>query len=107
MMALNPGQVKDLLENANPLLINTLDEDHFPSTKIPGAVNIPQNDDDFVRRVKSEAESKDATVVVYCANEECGSSTEAADKLEAAGFKLVCDMEAGAAGWKDAGFELE
>ncbi|WP_425395863.1 rhodanese-like domain-containing protein [Aeoliella sp.] len=85
------------------LLVNTLDEAHFDKTNIEGAVNIPQQDDDFVERVEKQAGGKDQPVVVYCANTECSSSTQAAEKLEKAGFTNVYDFESGAEGWKESG----
>lgn len=46
------------------LLVNTLDEEHFDATRIPGATNIPQSHDDFVRRVEELGGGKDKQVVV-------------------------------------------
>jgi rhodanese-related sulfurtransferase len=85
------------------VLINTLNEDQFDKTRIPGSVNIPQSRKDFVQRVEQQTGDKDATVVVYCANPECDSSSQAAHKLEKAGFSNVMDLEAGAEGWQQAG----
>jgi len=93
-------------QNENFLLINTLDEKHFSSTEIPGSINIPQSQDDFVQKVESKATGKDQKIVVYCASEQCNSSLEAAKKLEEAGFTNVYDFEAGAEGWKEAGQAL-
>ncbi len=88
------------------LLINTLSEDAFDETHIPGAINIPQQSDDFVQRVEQRAGSKDKPIVVYCAKKDCTSSLQAAEKLEAAGFRNVMDFEGGADEWKSAGMEL-
>lgn len=100
-------QLKSLQDSSEDfLLINTLDAEHFSSTKIPGAINIPQSNDEFVEQVENQAGSKDRRIVVYCASEECNSSSEAARKLEAAGFTNVHDFEAGAEGWKEFGQAL-
>ena len=88
------------------LLINTLDEEHFPDTQIPGSINIPQSRDDFVQRVEQEAGTTNQKIVVYCASTECSSSPKAAKKLEEAGFSNVFDFEAGAKGWEAAGQPL-
>jgi rhodanese-related sulfurtransferase len=93
-------------ENHDFLLINTLDESQFGKTKIPGSINIPQAQEDFVERVEQEAGGKDKKIVVYCANEQCNSSPQAAEKLEQAGFTEVYDFETGAEGWQEAGQEL-
>jgi rhodanese-related sulfurtransferase len=89
------------------LLVNTLPTEHFADTKLPGAVNIPQEDADFAERVENKAGGKERTVVVYCANMQCDSSTQGAEKLVAAGFTDVYDFEAGAQGWKQAFNEKE
>ena len=108
MQPLSADQLKEMMEqNQDFLLINTLDEDHFAETRIPDSTNIPQSQDDFVERVEQQAGSKDKKVVVYCASEQCDSSTKAAKKLEAAGFANVYDFEAGSKGWQEAGEKLE
>lgn len=93
-------------QNEDFLLINTLDEQQFASTQIPGSVNIPLSDDDFANRVEQEAGSKEKRIVVYCASEHCQSSSQAAQELESAGFSNVIDFEAGAEGWQQAGQKL-
>ena len=89
------------------LLVNTLPTESFKETKLPGAVNIPQEDADFATKVEKEAGGKARTVVVYCANMQCDSSTQGAEKLVAAGFTDVYDFESGAQGWKQAFDEKE
>ena len=88
------------------LLVNTLAEEHFDKTKISGAVNIPQQDADFVERVEKQAGSKDRLVVVYCADRDCQSSAKAAEQLEEGGFTNVRDFETGAKGWKETGHRM-
>ncbi len=107
MKTISAEQLKASIDrNEDLLLINTLDEEHFDKTRIPGAVNIPQSDEGFVQAVEEQAGSKDRKIVVYCANEACDSSPTAAKKLEDAGFTNVFDFEAGAQGWKEAGQAL-
>ena len=78
MKTLTFEQFEDLrAQNQDLLLINTLDEEHFAKTKIPGSKNIPQSADNFVQQVAETAGSKERTIVVYCASEQCNSSTEA------------------------------
>jgi rhodanese-related sulfurtransferase len=81
-------------------LINTLPENKFAATRLPGALNIPQDDEHFVERVRSAVgNDMDAEIVVYCANQACDSSTKAARKLDDAGFTNVLDYEGGAQDW--------
>jgi rhodanese-related sulfurtransferase len=101
MKTLTAEQLAKMQRNDDVLLVNTLDEEYFEKTQIPGAKNIPQSSGDFVDRVEQQADSKDAKVVVYCANAQCDSSTQAAKKLEQAGFTNVYDFDTGAAGWQE------
>lgn len=89
------------------LLVNTLDADHFEKTKIPGAVSIPQNASDFAAQIEKRVGGKNRTVVVYCANVRCDSSTQGADKLQNAGFTNVFDFADGYEGWQQINKEKE
>lgn len=92
--------------NEKGILVNTLSRDEFQKTHIPNSLNIPEERDDFVSQVESAAGSKDQTVIVYCASQECHSSEQAAEKLEQAGFANVYDYEGGAKSWSEAGEQL-
>jgi rhodanese-related sulfurtransferase len=85
------------------LLVNVLPAESFAETEIPGAVNIPLEEPEFLSRVEQASGGKAKTVVTYCAHEECPASADAARKLEDAGFTNVFAYEAGAKGWKEAG----
>lgn len=106
MTTINAQELKKMKDQEGALLVNTLDPEGFAATNIPGSVNIPQAQDDFVKQVEAKTKSKDQPIVVYCASEECNSSPQAAQKLENAGFARVYDFEAGAEGWKEAGEAL-
>jgi len=101
MKTITTDGLKTLKEqNGNLTLVNTLSAGAFEGTKIPGAVNIPLESNDFVARVEQEAGGKAEPVVVYCASRECNSSEKAANKLEAAGFTNVSRYTDGAAAWQ-------
>jgi rhodanese-related sulfurtransferase len=87
-------------QNRDLTLVNTLASEAFEKTKIPGAVNVPLESDDFAARVEKEAGSKNKPVVVYCASQQCDSSEKAARKLESAGFTAVSRYTGGAAAWR-------
>ena len=103
MKTITANELKRMLHD-DVLLVNTLSEDNFERTRIEGAINIPQDSPDFVRRVEDAAGGR--AVVVYCANQQCDSSTKAAQKLEAAGFANAYDFAPGAKGWEEAGEKL-
>jgi rhodanese-related sulfurtransferase len=102
MPAIDTPELKSMMERGEDfLLVNTLPEEQFEKTRIPGAINIPQDQSVFERRVEEHAESKDQKIVVYCANIDCDSSTKAAEKLDQAGFTNVFDYRVGAKGWHE------
>jgi rhodanese-related sulfurtransferase len=102
MKTITTEELKSLQKKSDaPALVNTLKADSFEMTRIPGAVNIPEDESDFVSRVEQEAGGKHKAVVVYCANEQCNSSEQAAEKLENAGFTNVLRYTGGAAAWQE------
>lgn len=101
MHTINTYDLKALKgQNGDLTLVNTLAAEAFEKTRIPGAINVPLECDDFVARVEHEAGGKDKPVVVYCASQQCESSEKAARKLESAGFTAVSRYKGGAAAWK-------
>ncbi len=106
MRAITPQALKDMQDAGDQfVLVNTLPRDQFETTKIEGAVNIPESESDFVEQAQKQAGGKKKTVVVYCASTECDSSTKAAKKLDEAGFTDVLDFESGSEGWSKAGLD--
>jgi rhodanese-related sulfurtransferase len=102
MKTITTGELKALREkNGDLTLVNTLGAGSFEKTRIPGAVNIPLDSNDFASRVEQEAGGKDKPVVVYCASSHCNSSEKAAKKLEEAGFTAVSRYTGGAAAWQE------
>jgi rhodanese-related sulfurtransferase len=86
-----------------PVVINTLGPDAYEARRIPGSINVPTDDIDTVRSIVPDT---DQPIVVYCANEDCDASPEAARRLQEMGYTNVWDFEAGYAGWREAGFTL-
>ncbi len=102
MKTINRSQLQKKRGGIDELtLINTLPADKFDETRIEGSINIPQEKPDFVERVKATVNDNfDSEIVVYCASADCNSSTQAAEKLDEAGFTQVFDYEGGAKDWK-------
>jgi rhodanese-related sulfurtransferase len=102
MKTIEANELKTLLDgNEDVLLVNTLNAESFEKTRIPSAVNIPLEDEDFLARVEEQAGGKDKPVVVYCASQQCNSSDKAAEKLENAGFTAVTDFAGGFKAWQE------
>jgi rhodanese-related sulfurtransferase len=108
MIPVDTEQVKVFKDSeADIPIINVLDEDAYQKAHIPTSINVPLQSSDFVEQVGAVTESKNAPVVVYCANEQCDASPKAARKLEDAGFDKVYDYEGGVEAWKASGLPLE
>lgn len=87
-------------------LVEVLDENEYDRFHLPGAVNVPL-DDDFERRIQRAAPDKIQPIVVYCMDKECDASAKAAELLERLGYDRVYDYAAGKMDWKDAGLPTQ
>lgn len=104
MQSIDRRQVAELLSaRGDTVLIETLPEESFREFHLPGAVNIPVNDQRFDRMAREAAPDKDAPVIVYCQDEACDASTRAAEHLERLGYAEVYEYSAGKNDWKSAG----
>ena len=91
MTSVGRTELKNLIDtHADFLLLNVLSSASFSEKHIPGSVNVPINDSDFVNSVSTLAKSNDRKIVVYCGSKECDASHMAADLLDKAGFSNVC-----------------
>ena len=98
--------LRQLLERKAPLvLVDALPPMSYAHSHLPGAINlIPERvDDEASRRIPD----LDANVVVYCANENCESSVEVAEKLLALGYRRVRHYAGGKSDWTAAGLPVE
>lgn len=100
MLRIDAKQLQGMRDSQDVTIIDTLPPGQFEQTRIEGAINIPEQQDDFASQVESQVGDKHKPVVVYCASAECNSSLYAAEKLDAAGFEQVYEFTDGAQGWK-------
>jgi len=108
MKTLAKEKLKQMIEdNEDFVLINVLAEEYFDQEHIPGSINIPIKDEDFVDKVKARFPDKSKKIVVHCSSFECQASPAAAKKLADEGYKDVYDYEGGIKEWKEAGYGLE
>lgn len=103
MKNINRDELKRMNETEHEdfVLINVLKPDAFRQQHIRTSINIPVDDDDFEQLVERVAADKNRKIVVYCASFDCDASSQAAEKLENAGFKAVYDYEGGTKDWFD------
>ncbi|MDD4889346.1 MAG: rhodanese-like domain-containing protein [Phycisphaerae bacterium] len=108
MKTISRDELRLLLKSSEDyLLINVLGFSHFQDKHIPGSVNIPVDDAEFVNRVEGKVGSKARKIVVYCGSSECPASTIAAKKLDEVGFTNVHTYLGGVVDWEKAGLPLE
>jgi len=108
MQTINVEELKKIQkEEKNVKIINVLPRQAFEKEHIPNTMNLPVDDENFVKNVENIVPDKNQKVVVYCSSKQCPSSGKAAEKLEQAGFKNVLDFERGTEGWKKTGETVE
>ena len=90
---------------ADFVLVDALGPMSYAMSHLPGAVNItPDWIDDRARRRIRDA---DTEVVVYCADADCDSSVQVANRLVELGYRNVRHYAAGKRDWVAAGLPLE
>lgn len=88
---------------ADYVLLDVLLPDNYGAGHIEGAESFPVTD---INKENAEKRlSKDAKVVVYCANFHCSASTNAAKKLSGLGYDVL-DYKGGLKEWQERGNKL-
>jgi rhodanese-related sulfurtransferase len=106
MNTITATQLKRMMDGDESFdLVNVLPEEDFQKQHIPGSINLPVKNHDFVSQVQQRVGGdKEREIVVYCASKQCDASSTAARNLERAGFT---NIEAGMQGWKEAGHPVD
>jgi rhodanese-related sulfurtransferase len=87
------------------VLVDALAPMSFARGRLPGAINVQPG---FVdERARHRLPDRDAEIVVYCANPECTSSVEVAERLVELGYRRVRHYPGGKDDWRAAGLPLE
>lgn len=86
------------------VLVEALGPEHYASSHLPGAVNLPY---EFVDEAEKVLPDKGAEIVVYCMNEECSASGEEVRELTEMGYTNVRHYAAGKQDWIRAGLPVE
>ena len=86
------------------VLVDALSPEHYASSHLPGAVNLPY---EFVDEAERVLPDKGAEIVVYCMNEGCSASGEEARELTEMGYRNVRHYAAGKQDWMHAGLPVE
>jgi rhodanese-related sulfurtransferase len=87
------------------VLVDALAPMAYAHSHLPGAVNItPDWVDGRARRRIPDAETE---VIVYCADADCDSSVQVAERLLELGYRNVRHYAGGKRDWIDAGLPVE
>jgi rhodanese-related sulfurtransferase len=106
MQEISRQQVLRLMFKTKACLVEVLPEQNYRSAHLPGAINVPFNDE-FDEHVQFAIPDKNVPVVVYCADSGCRLSPQAAEHLDRLGYTKVFDYKAGKADWQQAGLQVE
>ncbi len=86
------------------VLVDALSAEHYESSHLPGAINLPY---EFVDEAERVLPDKDAEIIVYCMNTEYEASTEEARELTQMGYRNVRHYAESKQGWIKAGLPVE
>jgi rhodanese-related sulfurtransferase len=106
MQEISHKQVQRLLIRGNARAVEVLAEQHYREAHLPGAVNVPF-DEDFDLHIRYAIPDKNTPVIVYCADRDCALSPKAAKQLDRLGYNKVFEYRGGKADWQRAGLQVE
>jgi rhodanese-related sulfurtransferase len=97
-------ELKKAISEKKVVLIDVNGSDSFKSGHIPGAVDFESKKSELASALPKD---KDALVVAYCGNEQCGAYQAGAKKAKELGYTNVKHYAKGIQGWKAAGEATE
>lgn len=97
-------ELKKAIEEKKVTVIDVNGSDSYKKGHIPSAINFETAKNDLASKLPQD---KDALVVAYCGNEQCGAYAAAAKKAKELGYTNVKHYSKGIAGWKKAGEKTE
>lgn len=102
MQTIDGKKMKKLMEDKKTNTIDIDSTDSFKKHHIQGSINIPHNEQDFIKKVDSNIANRSRKVVL-CANQKLGTElNDLGEKLEKAGYKDVYQYKAEPSDWKSA-----
>ena len=106
MQTIDRETLQRKIEDSDVTVVETLGKEYFRKFHLPGAINVPL-DDDFDKKIEQAVPDKEQAVVVYCFDADCQSSVKAANRMEDLGYQNVYYYEEGKTAWKEAGLPVE
>lgn len=100
METVTTEKLKDMRQQGDDVaIVDVLSEEAYRGSHLPGAINVPLQGE-FESDIQQAVPDKSRPVVLYCADEDCPASAEAAKKMEALGYETVYDYEGGKQAWR-------
>ena len=96
--------LKKAIEEKKVTLLDVNGSNSWKDGHIPGAVDFTTAKKDLATKLPAD---RDALVVAYCGNENCGAYAAGAKAAQALGYKNVKHYKPGIAGWKSKGEKTE
>jgi rhodanese-related sulfurtransferase len=97
-------ELKKAIADKKIVLIDVNGSDSYKEGHIPGAIDFESQKGSLASALPSD---KDALVVAYCGNEQCGAYQAGAKKAKELGYTNVKHYAKGIQGWKKAGEKTE
>lgn len=94
-------------EDEDFALVEVLDEEVYRKKHLPGAINVPVNEEDFKERIRTAVPDTSREVVLYCWDTECPLAGKAARLMEEVGYENVKRYAEGKKDWLNARLEHE
>ena len=97
-------ELKQAIAEKKVTLIDVNGSDSYKAGHIPGAIDFATTKDELASKLPSD---KNALIVAYCANEQCGAYQAGARKAKELGYTNVKHYPKGIMGWKESGEKTE
>jgi rhodanese-related sulfurtransferase len=97
-------ELKKAIAEKTVTLIDVNGSDSYKEGHIPGAIDFETSKEALASKLPSD---KNALVVAYCGNEQCGAYQAGAKKAKELGYTNVKHYAKGIQGWKKAGEATE
>ena len=93
------------LQNSGTLFVDARSEEYLEDGFIPGAIN--NDDTDALSNEITSLIGFDKGFVIYCSDDDCGSSEDLAYELQEYGFNNILVFKGGWKTWTESGLDVE
>lgn len=102
--SISHDELKQAIADHSVVLLDANGTDSYRDGHIPGAIDFAAQGQELARLLPA---NKDALIVAYCGNEQCGAYARAAEAARQLGYTNVKHYAKGIAGWRKSGEAVE